>query len=106
MRKRRGSRAQLLEVLVIFSLSSLRKGLRVNFVAIPENEHGVIPRSHSVEGAIHINTAHPDFTARLKSRLGRPIITERLASYLAAILSGHYHLEARLFFLMRDSHHL
>jgi hypothetical protein len=68
-------------------------GIQVTFVAIPANEEGIVPRSHIVGEIIHINTLHPDFTARIRSRLGRPVITERLGAYLGAILAGQYHAQ-------------
>jgi len=68
-------------------------GYQVHFVAIPAGENGYIPRAHFVEDVIHINTVHPDFTTRLKSRRGRPKFTERLGAYLALIISARYHEE-------------
>jgi len=65
-------------------------GFQVNFVSIPANEEGHIPRSHIVDEVININTLHPDFMARMKSKLGRPKFTERIAAYLAVVISAHY----------------
>jgi len=60
-------------------------------VSVPPNEVGYIPRSLFHESVISINTRHPDFTARLKKTvMGRPKFTERLAAYLAILVSAHY----------------
>jgi hypothetical protein len=44
-----------------------------------------------VDGAIHINIAHPDFKERIAhTRQGRPRFNDRLGAYLAATVSIHY----------------
>eukprot|EP01125_Pyxidicula_operculata_P014741 TRINITY_DN4947_c0_g1_i1.p1 TRINITY_DN4947_c0_g1~~TRINITY_DN4947_c0_g1_i1.p1 ORF type:complete len:346 (+),score=84.00 TRINITY_DN4947_c0_g1_i1:1139-2176(+) len=68
-------------------------GFHINFVSIPPNEEGKSIRSHIAGESIHINTMHPDFVVRMKSKYGKPKFTERLFAYLAAIISSHYHDE-------------
>eukprot|EP01124_Arcella_intermedia_P002239 TRINITY_DN11224_c0_g1_i3.p1 TRINITY_DN11224_c0_g1~~TRINITY_DN11224_c0_g1_i3.p1 ORF type:complete len:423 (-),score=126.83 TRINITY_DN11224_c0_g1_i3:63-1331(-) len=65
-------------------------GYQINFVSIPESESGFIPRSHMYSDTIDINTKHPDFIKRIKTKYGRPKFTETLGTYLAMIISAHY----------------
>jgi hypothetical protein len=39
---------------------------------------------------IEINTSHPDFVSRIKSRKGRPKFTDRLAGYLSTLIATAY----------------
>jgi hypothetical protein len=47
-------------------------------------------RAFLTDGAIHINTNHPDFKARMAfTRQGTPKITDRLIAYLAGVITAY-----------------
>lgn len=54
-------------------------------------EDGTIPRSSLVEDTINIYVNHPDFIDRAqRARHGRIKLSDRLASYVAAIIASYY----------------
>lgn len=68
-----------------------RAGFDIKFANLPPDTEGVLRRSKLVDGAIYINTAHPDFKERMSAtRQGGPRFTDRLGAYLAATVSIHY----------------
>lgn len=68
-----------------------RSGFDIRFGEYAPNMNGQLRRSWLLDGAIYINTAHPDFKDRLVyNRQGRARFTDRLGSYLAATVSIHY----------------
>ncbi len=68
-----------------------RSGFDIRFGEYAPTINGLLRRSWLLDGAIYINTAHPDFKARLiHNRQGRARFTDRLGAYLAATVSIHY----------------
>jgi hypothetical protein len=68
-----------------------RSGFDIRFGNYAADINGMLKRSMLVDGAIHINIAHPDFKERITcTRQGRPRFNDRLGAYLAATVSIHY----------------
>lgn len=68
-----------------------RSGFDIRFGEYAPTINGQLRRSWLLDGAIYINTAHPDFKARLiYNRQGRAKFSDRLGAYLAATVSIHY----------------
>ncbi len=68
-----------------------RSGFDIRFGEYAPTINGQLRRSWLLDGAIYINTAHPDFRDRLiHNRQGRARFTDRLGAYLAATVSIHY----------------
>ncbi len=68
-----------------------RSGFDIRFGEYAPTINGQLRRSWLLDGAIFINTAHPDFKGRLTYNLkGRARFTDRLGAYLAATVSIHY----------------
>lgn len=68
-----------------------RSGFDIRFGEYAPTINGQLRRSWLLDGAIFINTAHPDFKDRLiYNRQGRARFTDRLGAYLAATVSIHY----------------
>lgn len=68
-----------------------RSGFDIRFGEYLPTLNGQLRRSWLLDGAIYINTAHPDFKGRLSyNRQGRARFTDRLGAYLAATVSIHY----------------
>lgn len=63
----------------------------IQFAATPPANAPAGQRSYRVGEAIQIDSNHPDFKTRLKyNRQGAPVITDRLYTYLAGVISIHY----------------
>lgn len=68
-----------------------KSGFGIKFVKIPADNEGKFPRSQFNSGTIFINMEHPDFEERIgRTRKGELRLTERLISYIAAVISIHY----------------
>ena len=68
-----------------------RSGFDIQFGNFPPDLTGRLHRSKLVDGAIFINTAHPDFQERITiTRQGLPRFNDRLGAYLAQTVSIHY----------------
>lgn len=66
-------------------------GFMIRFVHLPEDSEGKIYRSQFNDGTIFVNMDHPDFQGRVeRTRKGELKITNRLLTYLAAVISIHY----------------
>ena len=66
-------------------------GFSLRFVNIPPDAEGIIFRSQFSNGTININMGHPDFRDRIeRTRKGELKITQRMISYVAAVISIHY----------------
>jgi len=68
-----------------------KTGFSIEFVRWPAREGGTPIRSNLIDGAIMINSRHPQFEERVKNtRTGRMKMTDRLISYIAGTVSIHY----------------
>jgi len=68
-----------------------RSGFDIRFGEYLPTLNGQLRRSWLLDGAIYINTGHPDFKDRLiYNRQGRARFNDRLGAYLAATVSIHY----------------
>lgn len=68
-----------------------RSGFDIRFGEYAPTINGQLRRSWLLDGAIYINTAHPDFKNRLAyNRQGLARFNDRLGAYLAATVSIHY----------------
>jgi len=57
---------------------------------LPVTGDGVLRRYQTVGNLIEINTSHPDFRSRVKQKRGRLHFTDRLAAYLANVITASY----------------
>jgi hypothetical protein len=73
------------------------KGFRVSFVSLNDMQNGELRRYITLDQEIQINTAHPDFKNKLKTKLGKPQFSDRLCSYLASIIAVQYNSKVFLF---------
>ncbi len=66
-------------------------GIVMKFVNVPPDAEGKILRSQFNNGIISVNMEHPDFRGRIeRTRKGELRVTNRLISYVAAVISIHY----------------
>lgn len=66
-------------------------GFDIRFTKIDPDADGKLKRTIFSGGVISINKLHPDFKERLKNtRMGELMISRRLVSYIAAVISIHY----------------
>lgn len=62
----------------------------VQFAELPTNDQGDLKRYLQIDHVFIINSKHPDFVSRLRSRHGKPIYDERFIAYVATLLSAHF----------------
>jgi hypothetical protein len=68
-----------------------KSGFGIKFIKVPADNEGKFPRSQFNSGTILINMEHPDFIERIeRNRKGELQLTDRLISYIAAVVSIHY----------------
>jgi len=68
-----------------------KSGFGIKFIKVPADNEGKFPRSQFNSGTILINMEHPDFRERIeRTRKGELQLTDRLISYIAAVVSIHY----------------
>lgn len=66
-------------------------GIIMKFLNIPPDSEGTILRSQFNNGIISVNMEHPDFRGRIeRTQKGILRVTNRLISYVAAVISIHY----------------
>ncbi|MFB3897114.1 MAG: ATP-binding protein [bacterium] len=66
-------------------------GFSIQFKNIPADIDGNYMRSDFANGSIIVNMEHPDFKERFeRTRKGELKVTERMVSYVAAVISIHY----------------
>lgn len=62
----------------------------MRFCQIPASEEHLMKRSQMIDSTIEINTLHPDFKRRFRTRKGKPVFNERLSGYISTLIASHY----------------